>query len=178
MSGGEELDEEDLRVRSDIARYGWHVALVPPDRPEDPRSIGWGFTIGLTERFGHPEIALFGMEQRATHQILNRSAVAVRKGWRLEPGDAYAGLLEGYECAVRSIERRWHAIFFGNAQWYYRGDAFSMLQLFWPDEARRFPWQEGFATAWRSDQPLLYLLDEDAALSASLRAALRREGAL
>ncbi len=178
MSEAEELDEADLRVRSDIERYGWHVALVPPERPEDPRSIGWGFTIGLTERLGHPEIAVFGMDLRTTHQLLNRTGVAIRKGWRLEPGRTYAGLLEGYECAFRSIETCWHSIFFGNAQWHYRGDALSIVQLYWPDEGQRFPWQEGFASEWRSDQPLLYLTDERSALSPALREALEREGAL
>jgi len=178
MSEGEKLDEGDLRVRSDIERYGWHVALVPPERPEDPDSIGWGFTIGLTERFGHPEIAVFGMDLRATHQLLNRTGVAIRKGWRLEPGGTYAGLVEGYECAVRDIEPRWHSIFFGNAQWHYRGKAFSMVQLYWPDEGQRFQWQEGFASKWRFDQPLLYLVEEGAALSPALRDVLHREGAL
>ena len=178
MSETEAPEEGDLRVRSDVERYGWHVALVPPDRPEDPHSIGWGFTIGLCERFRHPEMALFGMDLRATHQLLNRTGVAVRKGWRLEPGSTYTGLLERYDCAVRSIEPRWHSIFFGNAQWYYRGDTFSMLQLFWPDESQRFPWQEGFAAQWLGDQPLLYLQDEGAALSPALRDALKREGAL
>jgi len=178
MSEGEELDEGDLRVRSDIERYGWHVALVPPEQPEDPHSIGWGFTIGLVERFRHPEMAIFGMDLRATHQLLNRTGVAIRKGWRFEPGGTYPGLLEKYECAVRSIEPRWYSIFFGNAQWHYRGDAFSMVQLYWPDEGRRFPWQEGFASEWRWDQPLLYLADEGAALSPALRDVLQREGAL
>jgi hypothetical protein len=53
-----------------------------------------------------------------------------------------------------------------------------MVQIFWPDEGRRFPWQEGFAAQWRWDQPLLYLGDEDVALSPALRGTLLREGAL
>jgi hypothetical protein len=178
VSDGEEADDADVRVRSDIERYGWHVALVPPEHEDDPRSIGWAFTIGLFERFQHPELAVFGMDLRAMHQLLNRAGVAIRKGWRLEAGPPYSGLLEAYDCSFRSVLPRWYAPFLGNAQWHYRGDAFPVLQLFWPDAQQRFPWDTGFAPEWRSDQPLLFLEDPEQALSPELRDALARDGAL
>lgn len=173
----DELDETDLRVRADIERYGWHVALVPPDEAT-PGAVGWAFTIGLEQTLGHPELVVFGLESALAHGLLNRAAASVRRGWRFAPGQRYDGLLEGYACAAREIDRRWHGVFLGNAQWHYRGDRFSALQLFWPDPAKRYPWEEGFAEAWRQDQPLLFLHDVEAALPAALRASLAREGAL
>lgn len=173
----DELDETDRRVRSDIARYGWHVALVSADEAT-PDGVGWAFTIGLEETLRHPELVVFGLEPGLAHGLLNRAADAVRRGWRFEPGQRYDGLLEGYACAAREIDRRWHSVFLGNAQWHYQGDDFRALQLFWPDPAKRYPWEEGFAEAWRSDQPLLYLGAESDALPAALRESLEREGAL
>jgi len=173
----DELDETDLRVRADIERYGWHVALVPAD-DATPGAVGWAFTIGLEQRLRHPELVVFGLEHELAHGLLNRAADAVRRGWRFEPGQRYDGLLEGYACAAREIDPRWYPVFLGNAQWHYQGDGFRALQLFWPDPAKRYPWEEGFADAWRSDQPLLFLADAGDALPAALRESLAREGAL
>ncbi|HVP29538.1 MAG TPA: DUF4262 domain-containing protein [Myxococcota bacterium] len=172
-----ELDETDLRVRADIERYGWHVAVVPPDEAT-PGAVGWAFTIGLEQSLRHPELVVFGLEPGLAQGLLNRAADAVRRGWRFEIGQRYEGLLEGYPCAVREVDVRWHSVFLGNAQWHYRGDGFAALQLFWPDPAKRFPWEEGFSEAWRADQPLLFLSTDEQALPSGLRASLEREGAL
>jgi hypothetical protein len=173
----DELDESDLRVRADIERYGWHVALVPPDEAT-PGAVGWAFTIGLEQSLRHPELAVFGLDHELALGLLNRAADAVRRGWRFEPGATYDGLLEGYACAVREIDPRWYDVFLGNAQWHYQGNAFRALQLFWPDPAKRYPWEEGFAEAWRGDQPLLFHSAVGDALPAAMRESLQREGAL
>lgn len=170
-------DEDDLRVRGDIERYGWHVALVPADE-NDPRGIGWAFTIGLIERFDHPEVAVFGLSPEMMHGLLNRAGDAVRRGWRLEPGREYSGFLEGFACALRPIAGRWVGVFFGNAQWHYRRADLLFLQICWPDPTKRFPWDPDLALEWRDDQPRLWSDDPELALPAALRASLLREGAL
>jgi hypothetical protein len=45
-------DEVDQRVSLDIERHGWHVVLVPPEAD----SPGWAHSIGLWQRFEHPEL--------------------------------------------------------------------------------------------------------------------------
>ena len=37
----------DARVARDIARFGWHVVLIPPAEG----TPGWAHTVGLVERF-------------------------------------------------------------------------------------------------------------------------------
>jgi hypothetical protein len=178
VAGGDEQDEEaDRRVRRDVQRYGWHVALVPPD-PARPGSVGWAFTIGLFETYQHPELVVFGREVEILHPLLNRAGDAVRRGWRFDDTRTYTGLVEGYACAFRTVAPRWLEVFLGNAQWHYRGEPFPALQLFWPDAERRFPWQEGFAPEWRDDQALLFHDDPAVALAPALAALLRAEGAL
>jgi hypothetical protein len=174
-----DAEAEDERVRFDVQRYGWHVALIPPeDAGPGAATVGWAFTIGLHETHRHPEILVFGRDVELLHALLNRCGDAVRRGWRFDETRTYAGLVEGYACAFRKVDPRWYAAFLGNAQWHYRGDDFPALQLFWPDAERRFPWQDGFATEWRADQPLLFLDDAAQALPAALAESLRREGAL
>lgn len=177
MKGDPSPSEEDRRVQWDVQRYGWHVAMVPPDESV-PGASGWAFTIGLFETLQHPEIVVFGREIEILHPLLNRAGEAVRRGWKFEEGRSYAGLVESYGCAFRKVDPRWYGAFLGNAQWHYRGDGFPALQLFWPDAEGRFPWQEGFAPAWRADQPLLFLSEVEDALSPALAESLRREGAL
>jgi hypothetical protein len=169
--------EDDLRVRGDIERHGWHVALIPPIE-DDPSSIGWAFTIGLLERFSHPELTVFGLDTALAHGLLNLAGDSVRRGRRFDAGLEYEGLLDGYACGIREVASAWVSVFFGNAQWHYRRDDVPFLQIFWPDPARRLPWQEGFANEWRAGQPLLFLDDAALALPSALQANLQREGAL
>jgi hypothetical protein len=166
-------DDIEARVARDIAEYGWHVVKVMGD-DEAP---GWAYTIGLHERLAHPELAVFGMELEPMHQVLNHVAALVGTGRRFEPGE-HEGVFEGLPCALRPVAPRWLPVFFGNAEWHYKGRPFSILQLFWPDAGGRFPWEPGFAASWRVRQPLLFHPQIAEALDARLAQTLRREGAL
>ncbi|MCG8589361.1 MAG: DUF4262 domain-containing protein [Proteobacteria bacterium] len=168
------MDEIAARVRADIERYGWHVAKIPGEDPVP----AWAFTIGLRERFQHPELAVFGIDLELLHPLLNRLGSEVRRGRQFTEGDRVDGVLEALPCAFRHVESCWIDVFLGNAAWHYESREFGALQCFWPDRAGRFPWEEGFDPAWREQQPLLYESAPDRALGPVLREALRREGAL
>lgn len=166
--------EVDARVRHDIDAYGWHVVLVPP---EDP-APGWGHTIGLFERFDHPELIVFGIDLEVLGPLLNHLGEAVSRGRRLEDGALEEGLIENRPLAFHAVAPKWKSAFLGNAAWHYRQDDVPVLQCFWPDPGGRFPWEEGCDPTWRNDQPLLHEADTQQALPEALIASLRREGAL
>lgn len=168
------MEDADARVRADIERFGWHAALIPPEGPVP----GWVLSIGLGERFGHPELIAFGADLRLLHALVNRAGADVRAGSRYEAGREYSGLLENLRCAFRRVDPRWREVFLGNAGWYYRGRSWDAIQCFWPDASGRFPWDPRFDPEWRGDQPLLFEAEVDAALSPALAQTLRREGAL
>jgi hypothetical protein len=170
----EEQAEIDARVRDHIARFGWHLVLIPPT-PEAP---GWVHTIGLDERFGHPELIVFGGDFSVLAPLLNALGERVRGGTRLEAGSELEGILEGLPLAFRSVSAKWIEPFLGNAAWHYRRDAIPALQCFWPDGGGHFPWQPEFETALRGDQPLLFERETHKALSERMLAALRADGAL
>jgi hypothetical protein len=150
------------------------VALVPGEG-EAP---GWASTIGLLERFGHPEIALFGMHLAQMHPLLNRLGIGVRRGERYEADRTYAGVLAGHAGAFRAVHPRWIDPFFGNTAWHYRRPDVPIVQCFWPDARGRFPFEPEFDPAWRGAQPLLYLSDVEQALPRALQVSLRTENAL
>lgn len=162
------------KVAADIARVGWHVALVPPDET----TPGWAHTIGLLERFGHPELVVFGSDPQVLGPLLNALGARVREGARLEPETEVEGVVRGLALAVRAVAPRWVQPFLGNAAWHCRRPELPALQVFWPDARGRFPWEPGCDPAWRDDQPYLAASAVQDALPEPWIEALRRDGAL
>jgi hypothetical protein len=168
-------DEIQARVRADIERYGWHVALIPPEA-ETP---GWAATIGLFARTGHPEILLFGPQLDVLTQLANALGAEVLAGRVFEDRERATDILAGgAPLAFRRVRRKWYPPFLGNVAWFYRHEDFPTLQCFWPDRAGHFPWEPECDPAARPEQPLLHEHETHRALSEPLTAVLQREGAL
>ncbi|MCP3984067.1 MAG: DUF4262 domain-containing protein [bacterium] len=170
-------DDDDgilARVRHDIDHHGWHLVLIPPEEP----SPGWAHTIGLYERFEHPELLTFGIDLQVLAGLLNHLGETIRRGARFAAGDEPAGLLQRGTLAFRDIAPKWKEPFLGNAAWHYERKDVPALQCFWPDPGGHFPWQPESDEVWRSDQPLLFEGQTQAALSEGLIESLRREGVL
>jgi hypothetical protein len=164
----------DARVRTDIARHGWHLVLIPPDHG----AAGWVHTIGLSERFAHPELIVFGEDLGVLAPLLNALGERIRAGARLDADTQLEGVLQGLALAVRSVEPKWTETFLGNAAWHYKRERVAALQCFWPDASGVFPWQAGFDESWRDEQPLLFERETHRALGERMIAALRADGAL
>jgi len=170
----QEQADIDARVRGDIARFGWHLVMIPPT----PDATGWVHTIGLDERFGHPELIVFGNDFSVLAPLLNAVGERIRGGARFEAGSELRGVLEGLPLAFRSVAAKWIEPFLGNAAWHYQRETIPALQCFWPDPSGCFPWQPECDASWRADQPLLFERETHKALSERMLAALRADGAL
>lgn len=157
-----------------MARHGWHVALVAPESG----TPGWAHSIGLVERFEHPEILVFGPELPLLHRLVNAIGERVRHGARFAADTEHEGVLAGHRLAFRAVARKWYGPFLGNAAWHYRGEPFPAVQVFWPDPRGRFPWEPDSDPDWREQQPRLFLEETHRALSEALTGVLLREGAL
>lgn len=57
MCDGATPDEMRFMVYGHIEKYGWHIVYVENQK----RSASWAYTIGLSSRFGHPELAVVGV---------------------------------------------------------------------------------------------------------------------
>jgi hypothetical protein len=167
-------EDVDQRVAHDIARHGWHVVLIPPEAD----SPGWAHSIGLWQRFEHPELLVFGSEPRQLGALVNALGERVRGGRRFAADSEDAGVLEDLPFAFRAVAPRWTNVFLGNAAWHYRSERFPVLQGFWPDREGRFPWDAACAAEVAAEQPQLAHAELHLALPDRLLAALRRDGAL
>jgi hypothetical protein len=147
----EPADEHDRKLLADVERHGWHVVGVE----EDEEGPAFAYSIGLYHSFGHPEVILLGLPVRVMHRIINVIGEEVRRGERFEHLDESGEVLEGYNVAFRTVERRHYREYFGYARWFYRGDGFPALQCVWPDSEHRYPWHPEFNATLAPRQPLL-----------------------
>jgi hypothetical protein len=167
-------DDIQARVRHDIDETGWHLVMVPPE----DGTPGWTHTLGLWERYEHPEIVVFGPELEKIGPLANHIGALVRAGRRFEADAEEEGILADHPMAFRAVAAKWLPVFLGNAAWHYESEQFPALQAFWPDPGGHFPWQPGADRSWRDDQPRLHESNTLAALSEAMVGVLRREGAL
>ena len=167
-------DDPEARVARDIAEHGWHVALFPPEG----RVAGWGHTIGLEERFAHPELLLFGRDLPLLLRLLNRLGAQVAAGPALRADEPLRGVVERVALELRPVSSKWILVFLGNAVWHAKRPDVAALQVFWPDPRGHFPWEPEADPDWRADQPLLFEEPTQRALGEAWIDSLRREGAL
>ncbi len=129
----------DAKVRADIARYGWHCLNVWPQQGDE--RPGFSYTIGLSESYGHPEIMIFGLGDKA-HGILAECANLVMKGTRFVPDEPSPDVLDGgYWVVFKPVRKDCFPEYLGTALRYYGKTPFEAFVLFWPDKAHRFPWE-------------------------------------
>ena len=72
------------------------------------------------------------------------------------PGD----VLNGYDVVIHPVDPSWYRDFFGAGLDFYQTPPLPITQLFWPDKAGLFPWEEGVDQHCRAVQPLLWLPKE------------------
>lgn len=136
------MSRGDDRTRDLVAEHGWAVVTVP----EDEEGPGFAYSVGLAERFGHPEVAISGMPTDLMHRLVNDAADLVAGGTTLTDGVRTDALLDGYACIVRAAAAANYGEYFGAAERYYGGRPFEAVQVFWPDRDGRYPWEAGYAS--------------------------------
>ncbi len=97
MCDGASRDEQRSLIRDKIQQVGWVVTGVE-HRSARP---GWLYTVGLVDGFGHPELVVAGRPTAEAYPLLNRLALAVKEGTRLDRCDAVQ--LDGVRFGVVAV---------------------------------------------------------------------------
>jgi hypothetical protein len=133
-------NDPNSRIRANIDQYGWHCLNVWP-RVGDDEHTAFSYTIGLTESYGHPEIMIFGLGDKA-HGILNECANLIKKGARFVPNDPNPDVLTGdYRVIFRPVRKECFPEYLGTALRYYGKRPFEAFVLFWPNKEHKYPWE-------------------------------------
>ncbi len=121
----------------------------------------WTFTIGLWHTFGHPEVAIFGLDLGDMGFWLNEIGGMVRSGRTVADGDKVDGILPTAPLEMRAIHRTWHPDLFGYLLSFSQRPPIEVLQAVWPDRTGLFPWDGGVGDRCLHDQPRGWLEKAD-----------------
>lgn len=139
------------RTKSHIEQYGFSVIHVS----EDEIGPAFSYSIGLFQTYEHPEIILFGLPHESSQIIISNCAVEIKSGRRYKPDELNGDIVPNYDCVFKIVPSEWYDDYVGQAQRFYQGSAFHLLQCVWPDRSNKLPWQPGFTESLRHRQPLL-----------------------
>jgi len=156
MTSAEDHSAHDAAARKAIVEhieeYGCHLALLSPT----DYLPGFAYSIGLYQKFQHPELICFGLDQNVLGAVLNHARDLIQGGERLVPGVEYSGFLEGSPIRFIEVDPSYYPNYVGYGCWYYdRSMDFPLYQLVWPDKQIHFPWDDAFNPNWKRKQPLL-----------------------
>jgi hypothetical protein len=136
-------DELLFGLHGKIERFGW-TGMYVFDDPET-RTPGWGYTIGLADRVGHPELVVVGLDHCCVGELLDVLANRATAGERFDDLPDGRFDLEGHPFRVVPVHRsHWATDRFNMWLAYYGllGEGMppqDALQVLWPDDDDRLP---------------------------------------
>ena len=140
----------DEELRADVEQHQWVVLKVAPDKAAE-----YGYSVGLTRSFGHPELVVVGLDDDTIQDLVNEIGEAISGGALFRDGDTSGAFLEGYDVTFRALPASLRATHFAWAHRFYGDADFSVLQVVYPDRKGRWPWDPASAADFRKGQPVL-----------------------
>ncbi len=139
-----------------IETNGWALEPVAPRADTDPPLPAYAYTNGVPALVGFPEIAVFGLAPVAANGLLGLVIDACRGGTEIPLGVELVGLLDNdLRCVFAPVDLAAYGPFFGTASSWYRGEAFSVVQLLYPDRNGWLPYEGGFEERMKYAQPVI-----------------------
>jgi hypothetical protein len=132
---------EDEDIAASVEKHGWHAIAVA----ESPHSPSFLYTIGLCAKRSHPEMIVFGLEQRQAYDLTSSLVARIGAGSSFaSPGVHDRGPGEP-RVGTRPVHPSQHPVYLGYAMGYYRHiaapETLVAVQLFWPDARGVFPFE-------------------------------------
>ena len=144
-------EQLDTKLKNDVTKFGLQVMYVM----EDETGPGFSYSIGLFESYQHPEIIMIGLKQELAHTLINNMAYDIKKGKIFSSLTFEAGILDDFKCYITEVEKSNYDNYVGQAQRYYKGDAFPLLQCVYPTVKGIYPWEAEWPESIKGLQPIL-----------------------
>ena len=142
---------DDNKTTADIEKYGLSVIIIEATE----YLPSFAYSIGLWEKFRHPEIICFGFTTKTLGGLINNTADLVKDGQSIEINKIYTAIFESSKAEFIKVDTRSLSDYFGTAIDYYNTKDFPALQLVWTDRNNKFPWEPDFEEEFIYRQPLL-----------------------
>ncbi len=144
-------EKHHKKLVDNIENFGLQVMHVLADESE-PR---FSYSIGLFQSYKHPEIIIIGLKQELSHILINNMAEEIKNGQIYLPLNYYPDILDDFECYFVRVNTSNYDEYVGQAQQYYRGDDFPLIQCIYPTIKGIFPWEEDWPQNIKDLQPIL-----------------------
>ncbi len=100
------------------------------------------------QTFGHPELIIFGLDPRQSHGVLAGIVREIRIGGSFKTPGTHSGiLLNDARIAIRQVHPTQHPLYLGYAMGFCRHigrvGQLQAVQVFWPDNGGKFPFDVG-----------------------------------
>ncbi|KRD10448.1 hypothetical protein ASE21_12150 [Flavobacterium sp. Root901] len=148
------INPEDLitNIKANIKKHGLQVIMI--DSTDYLPSFA--YSIGLWQKYNHPEIICFGLSNSLHHTIINEVAEIIKSGESIEVGKNYFDrIFDNSNAEFLTVDPNNLEDYFGTAINFYATNDFPALQLVWTDRNDKFPWEENFEDDFLYKQPLL-----------------------
>jgi Domain of unknown function (DUF4262) len=142
---------EDDEIDRSVVEHGWHAIAI------DDREPPFLYTCGLITQFQQPELVILGLTRKMAYSVVASIVEVIRNGTRLDAGSRVD--LDGLVIAIGPFHPSQHELYLGYAMAHARRHATRLraLQVFWPDNDGRFPFDLTCDAEVRALQPRLEL---------------------
>jgi hypothetical protein len=144
-------DRTENKIVNEVNVHGWSVIVIEATE----YLPSFAYTIGLWEKFGHPEIIAFGLTVKTLHEVLNIAGENIKNGKKYNINTHYPDFFSLGDSQLVLVDFRYIADYFNYAVWFNKGIEFHALQIVWTDRNNKYPWQVGFEEEFVYRQPLL-----------------------
>jgi hypothetical protein len=138
-------------LNDNITQYGLQVQHIL----EDDEGPGFSYSVGLFKNYSHPEIIIVGLKQQLAHTLINDMAHNVREGKVFTALTFDPDILEDFECYIIQVDKSNYDNYVGQAQNYYGGDNFPLIQCIYPTANGIYPWEAEWPEEIKDLQPIL-----------------------
>jgi len=142
---------DNEKLENDIRQYGLQVLHILEDETGPPFS----YSVGLFKTYGHPEIIMVGLKQQLAHTLINNMAHDIKEGKIFVPLTFEADILDNFDCYIVEVEKEHYDNYVGQAQNYYDGDDFPLIQCIYPTVKGIYPWEDEWPENIKDLQPIL-----------------------
>ncbi|MDB5128379.1 DUF4262 domain-containing protein [Mucilaginibacter sp.] len=143
--------KRDEKLEDDIRQYGLQVLHIL----EDESGPGFSYSIGLFKTYGHAEIIMVGLKQDLMHILINDMAEEIKKGKTYSPFEFEADILDDFDCYIIDVDKPYYYSYARQAQNYYGGDDFPLIQCIYPTVKGIYPWEDEWPENIKDLQPIL-----------------------
>lgn len=130
------MDKTELRVLTDIEKYGCHIIHVIGENGFPPMS----YSIGIYQSYQQPEVVIIGLKNEISHSMINHYNSLLKQGITFKDEEFADGFIENHKVQFSTVSKKFYKEYFSWSTWYNKGTNFPAFQIIYPTTFGDWPW--------------------------------------